>query len=99
MSTDKDITDCELTPKKKPKCICYFNQNWLNDNKFKSWFKSVSNDNTFAKCKLCDCKFTIKYQGLSAIECHNNSNKHKESVKLQSRTQSVVNFFPKKVFE
>jgi len=96
MSTENAETDRELTPRKKPKRICYFNQNWLNDQKFKNWLSNVSDDNTSAMCKLCNCKFTIKYQGLSAIDCHINSNKHKESVKANSTTQSVANFFPKK---
>jgi hypothetical protein len=74
MDTEKDKTDNE-TPKKKAKRICYFNKNWLNDPKFKNWLSSVNDDNTSAMCELCNCKFTIKYQGLSAIESHINSNK------------------------
>jgi hypothetical protein len=95
MDTEKDKTDSE-TPKKKAKRNCYFNKNWLNDDKFKNWLSSVSYDNTSAMCKLCNCKFTIKYQGLSAIESHINSNKHKESVKAKTKAQSLVDFFPKK---
>jgi hypothetical protein len=66
MDTEKDKTDSE-TPKKKVKRIRYFNKNWLNDSKiakFKNWLLSVSYDNTCAMCKVCNCKFTIKCEGL-----------------------------------
>lgn len=66
----------QLTPKKKVKRFCSFNDNWIKDENFKSWLMKYSEE--YAKCKMCQIRFTIKHDGISAIKQHLNSLKHKK---------------------
>jgi len=63
----------QLSLKKRVKRFCTFNDNWLKN--FKSWLMKCSNE--YAKCKICQIRFIVKYDGISAIKQHLNSLKHK----------------------
>jgi len=64
-----------IAKKKRVKCFCTFNDNWLKDDNFKSWLMKDSNE--YTKCKICQIRFIVKYDGISAIKQHLNSLKHK----------------------
>lgn len=80
----------QLTPKKKVKRFCCFNDNWLKDENFKSWLMKCSEE--YGKCKICQVQFTVKYDGISAIKQHLNSQKHKNMDNQQKQNQLLHNF-------
>lgn len=84
----------QLTPKKKVKRYCSFNNNWLHDKNFKSWL--IKYNEEYAKCKLCQVQFTVKHDGINAIKQHLNSQKHKNIDKQQKRNQLLNNFLENK---
>jgi len=61
----------QLSPKKRVKRFCTFNDNWLKDDNFKSWLMKYINE--YAKCKIYQIHFIIKYDEISAIKQHLNS--------------------------
>lgn len=84
----------KLTSKKKVKRFCSFNDNWLNDENFKLWLMKYNEE--YAKCKICQVNFTIKYDGISAVKQHLNSLKHKNMDKQQKQNQLLHNFLESK---
>jgi len=84
----------QLSPKKRVKRFCTFNDNWLKDDNFKSWLMKYSNE--YAKCKICQIRFIVKYDGTSAIKQHVNSLKYKNMNNQQKQNQLLHNFFENK---
>lgn len=84
----------QLTPKKKMKRFCSFNDNWLNNETFKSWL--IKHNDEYAKCKICQVCFTVKHDGVGAIKQHLNSLKHNNMEKQQKQNQLLHNFFESK---
>jgi len=84
----------ESSPKKRVKRFCTFNDNWLKDDNFKLWLMKDSNE--YAKCKICQIRFIVKYDGISAIKQHLNSLKHKNMNNQQKQNQLLHNFFENK---
>lgn len=85
---------CQSTPKKKVKRFCSFNDNWIKDENFKSWLMKYSEE--YAKCKICQVQFTVKYDGIGAIKQHLNSLKHKNIENQQKQNQLLNNFLESK---
>ena len=72
------------------KKVCRFNEQWLNDDRFKAWLqkdKSV----TSARCKLCSISFNLSNMGISAVISHSSGKKHLQNVEI-----SKASFFKRK---
>lgn len=55
-----------------------FLEAWLNDNRFKTWIRRVTHDNTLFHCVICNKNFSCS--SLSHISRHAESAHHKEKV-------------------
>lgn len=84
----------QVTPKKKVKRFCTFNDDWLKDENFKSWLMKDSDE--YTKCKICQVHFTIKHDGVSAVKQYLNSIKHKDMNTQQKQNQLLDNFIENK---
>jgi hypothetical protein len=62
--------------KKRPKRN--FSENWLTDNRFKSWISKVEYDDSLFYCTICDKKMSCS---LSHVLRHANSTCHKNNIK------------------
>jgi len=68
--------------------------NWpgsQKDDNFKSWLMKYSNE--YAKCKICQIRFIVKYDGISAIKQHLNSLKHKNMNRNMNTNRNKTNYF------
>ncbi len=83
-----------MSAKKKAKRECYFNDNWLKNEKFKDFLSKI--DDKTATCRLCNVSFTVKYDGIDSIESHSKSNKRKNWIVSKKVTEPINNFFVKK---
>ena len=70
-----------------------FNDNWLTNNEFKEWLQKC--DEFTAMCKYCSVKFTIKYEGITAIKSHKTGAKHINCEKNVKTSQTMDSFFSK----
>jgi hypothetical protein len=70
-----------------------FRDNWLDIEDYKLWLTKV--DDFTARCNLCNKEFTIKYEGLSGITKHKDTNVHKEKVKSIKMSQTLSAFVTK----
>jgi uncharacterized protein YehS (DUF1456 family) len=74
----------DFSPKKKRRLITV-NDNWLKNEKYKDWIRKV-NDYTL-RCVFCNIEFTIKFEGISAVFKHEETENHKKccnAVKINS---------------
>lgn len=85
----------QLTPKKKVKRLCSFNDNWLKDENFKSWL--IKYNEEYAKCQICQIRFTVKYDGIGAVKQHLNSLKHKNMDNQQKQNHYFITFLKVKI--
>ena len=58
---------------------CHFQATWLAESRFKDWLQSQPVTTT-AYCKLCRKIIDIKKIGVSALDLHAKSKKHKNTV-------------------
>ena len=49
-------------------------------------------DKLSCKCQVCNLSFTVKHEGVKAVNKHLSSDKHKENFKIQSRNTSILKF-------
>ena len=60
----------------------YFQDEWLEEDKFSSWVARVLDDNKKAKCKVCRKSFELSNMGRGALTNHQTkSEKHKSLMK------------------
>ena len=55
----------------------YFDELWLNDEKFGLWLQQVPNDCTCFRCKLCSKVLKLSNIGIEAIKSHESNAKHR----------------------
>jgi len=82
----------DVSPKKSKKRYCTFQDIWLKNNEYKDWLRKV--DDFRVKCTTCLTEFTIKYEGVTAINAHLNSKTHSSKVnaiKMSSALKSFIN--------
>jgi hypothetical protein len=82
------------TPTKKFKRLCNFNDKWLNDQSLKDWLKKL--DEFTVSCNYCKSNFTIKYEGIAAINRHKSSESHKKNTSHVKSSQCVSDFLRNK---
>lgn len=75
----------------------YSNQ-WESDPRFENWLQSSQKEETKAKCKWCNCEFSIAHKGKRDVETHMDSKKHKDIVKNRLTTKPATAFFSCKYF-
>jgi hypothetical protein len=68
-----------------------FRDLWLNNDEYKEWLLKGKDENT-ASCRLCNTEFTVKHAGVSALDQHKRSDKHKEKLSAQQMSQNLSAF-------
>ena len=68
----------------RPHGDCKFRNEWLKEDKFKSWVASDRTDNRIAKCSLCCKDIKIANAGKHALVSHLRSETHKRSERSRS---------------
>lgn len=68
-----------FSPKKSKKIFSRFQDRWLNIDDYKDWLSKV--DDYKAKCLSCCTEFTVKYEGVTAIKAHMESQQHISKIK------------------
>jgi hypothetical protein len=77
------------TPPQKKKCKC--NSEW--ETQFSWIVKCPSEENSSARCKLCNINFTVSYDGIEAVTKHASTQKHRECARTVSSSQRLTTFF------
>lgn len=106
MNSDSDISGSKndntesgssTTPPTKKRRIrnCQFQDVWLKNPKYVSWL-GRANDASEARCILCKVQFSIKYDGVKAVNVHSDGVKHKRYVQAQKQTNTIASFFVEK---
>ena len=75
---------------------CIFNENWLQKDRYKHWFRRDSNNHK-ARCRLCSKSFDIGNICESALVSHLKCIKHRQLEKSQTGS-SVSNPTVKELF-
>ena len=75
--------------------FCSFRDEWLSNDKYKDWIVK-GEDELSCKCKVCNVSFTVKHDGVKAVNKHLSSDKHKENFKIQRGNTSILKFMPPK---
>lgn len=91
------VTDSDTPPKKKLKVkrTCSFQNNYLNDPLFKDWLMKIREDTTKAKCRYCNCTFSIKSEGRSSLTKHMATQKHKTNKDTIDKNKTLEIFSAK----
>ena len=71
----------EKNKEKKVKKQRYFIEDWLSDDNFKDWLRKDWEDNTKARCILCNKSIELSSSGHSALTDHAKGAKHNEALK------------------
>lgn len=87
--SDNDNTD-NSPPRKKKTYYCSFQEQWLSKY---SWVRKESDFNI--SCKVCNIKFTFKYDGDKALSRHAASAKHVGLESAKRKNDVIQRFFPK----
>ena len=66
-----------MSKQSKAKRIKSFNDNWLEDDDFKSWLAKVEGDSSKFKCLSCKKTLSLSSSGRGAVVDHKNGDKHK----------------------
>ena len=61
INRERDV--CPSTPQKKLKRLCYFNKDWLQEEKYANWLKQTPGDPHSATCTLCVSHISVKFEG------------------------------------
>ena len=72
-----------------------FREEWLQDENYKEWLQKVDSDECMCKCRICSISFTVKYDGVKAVNKHLQSERHKTNIITQKQNQSLLKFLPK----
>lgn len=75
---------------RKRKYYSKFDDKWLQNEQFKNWLKKQ--DRETASCQTCNVKFTVKHDGIKAVNTHLNSETHKSSAKKIQSNQLLTAF-------
>ena len=75
----------------KKRYFSSFCDKWLSTDKYKDWIVK-GEDELSCKCKVCNVSFTVKHNGVKAVNKHLSSDKHKDNFKIQS----ILKFMPPK---
>jgi hypothetical protein len=81
------------SPKKKKLFFSRFQDNWLEKTEFKDWL--IKRDEFTDNCRYCYNDFTIKYEGISAVNAHKDSKIHKTKSSSFKMSQSMSRFMSK----
>ena len=73
-----------------------FNNEWLKNPKYEKWLSKCSIGEFYAKCGLCNSRFTIKYRGESELITHLEGKNHQENQRLRNKNEAIKSFFVKK---
>ena len=73
----------------------HFNDDWLENPKYQKWLSKCSIDKFYAKCGLCNSRFTIKYKGESEIITHMEGKNHQDNQRLRNKNEAIKSFFVK----
>ena len=68
---------------------CIFNEKWLGEY---DWLAQC-NDNTAARCLVCESTFSVKYDGVDAVLQHSHGKKHKLKVSAKKACVTMSKFF------
>ena len=74
---------------------CKFQEEWLCDERIKSWLRKFDNVSHDAFCKFCQERFSIAGQGVKQIESHIKGEKHKlksEPTSTNNNKQKILTF-------
>ena len=69
-----------------------FCDEWLSNDKYKDWIVK-GEDELSCKCKVCNVSFTVKHDGIKAVNKHLSSDKTQR--KFQNRNTSILKLSPK----
>jgi hypothetical protein len=78
------------SPKKKKLYWTRFQDNWLEKSDFKEWL--VKRDEFTAGCRYCNINLTVKYNGIAALNDHNETKSHKTKTCSAKMSQSINAF-------
>lgn len=79
----------------KRRYLSSFREEWLLDENYKEWLQKVDSDECMCKCRICSVSFTVKYDGVKAVNKHLQSERHKANIITQKKNQSLLKFLPK----
>ena len=68
---------------------CVFNLLWLQDSKFCDWLMPCASDVHKAHCKYCKRDFTVTTMGITAVNSHLKSDKHKKLANIINQNASI----------
>jgi hypothetical protein len=71
--------------------MCKYNLEW--ETQFSRIVNCPREDNSEARCKLCNINFTVSYDGISAVTKHASMQKHRECAQTVSSSQRLDYFF------
>lgn len=91
--SDSNNYDKPTTPLKKRRLRnCIFNDNWMKDSRFSNWLAKHDDINK-ARCIYCMNVFSVKYDGVNAVQSHSNSKKHISTVQSRQKSAVIKNYF------
>ena len=91
--SDSNNYDKPTTPLKKRRLRnCVFNDNWMKDSRFSNWLAKHDDINK-ARCIYCMNVFSVKYDGVNAVQSHSNSKKHISTVQSRQKSAVIKNYF------
>ena len=74
---------------------CVFNTDWLVNEAYKGWLRSVKEDRHSAYCMICCRKLSLANMGKAALKSHMEGAVHKNRFsELSKKTCTVASFFP-----
>lgn len=79
----------------KRRYLSSFREEWLQEENYKEWLQKVDTDECMCKCRICNISFTVKYDGVKAVNKHLQSERHKANITTQKKNQSLLKFLPK----
>lgn len=95
-SDSDNAKDNYVTPKKKVKKLCKFQDAWLENADFKDWIVKIIEKPSYVYCKFCRVEFNIGYGGIRALKVHANTNKHSQNKQSVNKCNVMNKFFPTK---
>lgn len=93
---DSDGNEGRLRVKKPRHRNCLFNIEWISDAKCSGWLCEQDDLNT-AYCTLCKSVINIKYDGIKALNRHNDTKKHCDMANVKKMSNTMSKFFGKKM--
>jgi hypothetical protein len=88
------MSEKSYSPERKKKRLTKFQDNWLENEEYKQWL--TKKDDFTGYCTYCLKEFTVKYEGIKAVNIHKNSGSHKTKTNSIKMSQTLQSFISKK---